>query len=101
MTTAVRAKRRILVATDARSNPLRGPVDVRTEGRTLTVTLDLPTFLLAELQWEVNTDSLVVRSTHPGLLHVPIVLKGPLVPGRFVVIVNGTIFEVRMERTES
>lgn len=102
MTTAARSKRRISVPTVASGPLLRGPVDVRTDGCSITVTLDLPHFRLAELQWEVSSDSLVIRSLDPArLLHIPIPLQGPLFPARFVVLVNGTIFDVRMERREA
>lgn len=102
MTTAARAKRRIAIPAVANGPLLRGPVDVRTEGCSTIVTLDLPEFRLAELQWEVSSDSLIIRSLDPARrLHVPIALQGPLFPARFVVVVTGTIFDVRLERRES
>ncbi|HEX9815903.1 MAG TPA: hypothetical protein VGB18_02890 [Candidatus Thermoplasmatota archaeon] len=102
MTAAARTKRRISVPTVASGPLLRGPVDVRTEGCTTIVTLDLPTFLLAEIRWEINAGSLVIRSADPvRLLHLPILLPGPPFTGRFVLVVNGTIFDFRMERHKS
>lgn len=102
MTTSARANRRISIPTVA-SGPLpRGPIDIRTEGFATIVTLDLPGFLLADLQWEVSNDVLVVRSIDPLRgLHLPIALQGRLFPARFVVFVNGTIFDIRMQRHES
>ena len=101
MTTATRAKRRIHLPTVDGGSLLRGPVDIRTEGRSVIVTLDLPGFLLPELQWEIGGDSLVVRSVDATRgLHLPIRIGGPLFAARFIVVVTGTIFDVRMERHE-
>lgn len=102
MTATADAKRRIEIPQVANEPPLRGPPDVRIGGLALTVTLDLPDYLLTDLRWEVNADSLVIRSAEASRrLHLIVPLNRYVHAGRFLVVANGSIFDVRMERDES